>query len=155
MTKFWFIRSIRPFNSGIDLDQEQIHSHQIQMNCAPILPPTEPPSDCEDFNPTDCEYWADIGECEANPGFMLEACPKSCDACPEPPTVPSPQGEPEPPVFGDCFDNHPHCTFWRSRNECELSKDWMDENCARSCGLCLDIRKFTLFKWIAKLYDIQ
>ena len=115
------------------------------MNCAVDLPPTEPPSDCVDYNPTDCAYWADIGECDANPGFMLEACPKSCGTCPEPPTEPSPPGVPEPPVFGDCFDNHPHCSFWQSKNECELSKNWMDENCARSCGLCIDIRKFNPF----------
>ena len=107
------------------------------MNCAVELPPTEPPSDCVDFNQTDCAYWAGIGECEANPGFMLESCPQSCGTCPEP----EPPSEPAPPVFGDCFDNHPHCSFWESKNECVLSKDWMDENCARSCGLCSDISK--------------
>ena len=30
---------------------------------------------------TDCKYWASIGECEKNPGFMGNACPKSCNTC--------------------------------------------------------------------------
>ena len=29
-----------------------------------------------------CGAWASAGECDANPGFMLESCPVSCNACP-------------------------------------------------------------------------
>jgi len=38
-----------------------------------------------------CGFWAEKGECEANPTYMKQNCPKSCDACPEIPdqTVPS------------------------------------------------------------------
>lgn len=36
--------------------------------------------DCEDsFD--ECPKWANNGECEINPEFMLYACPKSCAAC--------------------------------------------------------------------------
>jgi hypothetical protein len=28
-----------------------------------------------------CKAWADNGECEANPDFMLQNCPNSCRAC--------------------------------------------------------------------------
>jgi hypothetical protein len=26
-----------------------------------------------------CSYWADMGECESNPGYMLVGCKTSCD----------------------------------------------------------------------------
>ena len=35
---------------------------------------------CKDYN-KDCEYWAMIGECTANPGFMTLRCRKSCKVC--------------------------------------------------------------------------
>ena len=28
-----------------------------------------------------CAQWAKSGECKANPGYMLSACPQACDAC--------------------------------------------------------------------------
>ena len=37
--------------------------------------------DCEDDDGS-CPSWAGAGECDANPGFMLESCPVSCNACP-------------------------------------------------------------------------
>lgn len=35
---------------------------------------------CEDQD-KDCSYWAKIGECDANPMFMLYNCQVSCNAC--------------------------------------------------------------------------
>merc|ERR1712242_277414 len=29
----------------------------------------------------DCEYWVGLGECTANPGFMLTTCRESCGVC--------------------------------------------------------------------------
>lgn len=29
----------------------------------------------------ECKYWSGIGECENNPGYMLEHCRLSCNAC--------------------------------------------------------------------------
>ena len=40
---------------------------------------TSDPS-CEDDNES-CEAWADAGECEGNPDYMLTNCASSCDAC--------------------------------------------------------------------------
>ena len=36
---------------------------------------------CRDSDPS-CSSWAGAGECDANPGFMLDSCPVSCNACP-------------------------------------------------------------------------
>ena len=43
-------------------------------------PPKSRP-DCEDKE-NDCNQWADLGECEANPKYMLTNCPVSCKSCP-------------------------------------------------------------------------
>lgn len=36
---------------------------------------------CKDFN-NKCEYWASIGECNRNPGYMRVYCKRSCQVCP-------------------------------------------------------------------------
>ena len=41
--------------------------------------PTVRPS-CEDNN-RHCALWAYQGECNKNPGYMLENCPVACDQC--------------------------------------------------------------------------
>merc|ERR1719429_375135 len=59
-------------------------------------PPTPAPAPCTDSNPS-CGAWAASGECEANPGYMLDNCCQSCggNSSPSPqptPTTPSPGG---------------------------------------------------------------
>ena len=52
--------------------------------------PTRPPhpssasqaNACEDSN-DNCATWAAIGECQSNPGFMLQNCPVTCKMCAE------------------------------------------------------------------------
>ena len=39
--------------------------------------------DCVDNN-DDCPNWASIGECEANPSYMLSNCKLSCKVCQDP-----------------------------------------------------------------------
>ena len=41
---------------------------------------TKPEDDCPDMNET-CDYWASLGECDANPKYMLHNCRKSCHVC--------------------------------------------------------------------------
>jgi hypothetical protein len=36
--------------------------------------------ECENKHP-ECQKWADIGECTANPGYMLVSCAVSCKSC--------------------------------------------------------------------------
>merc|ERR1711920_1008781 len=47
---------------------------------APMPAPTPQPALCSDENQS-CEGWAALGECETNPGYMLENCRKSCGVC--------------------------------------------------------------------------
>ncbi|KAL1530681.1 hypothetical protein AB1Y20_001581 [Prymnesium parvum] len=45
-----------------------------------ITLPLSPPLPCKDEEPG-CARWAEDGECEKNPGFMLRACAGSCNSC--------------------------------------------------------------------------
>ena len=36
--------------------------------------------ECRDYN-KDCNYWANNGECDNNPDYMLENCPLACGEC--------------------------------------------------------------------------
>merc|ERR1719464_191177 len=53
---------------------------------AVLLPPAAP---CSDDNQM-CPVWAANGECEANPGYMLEHCRQSCSVCSSPTPAPPP-----------------------------------------------------------------
>merc|ERR1719356_1278416 len=86
------------------------------MDVFPVAEPTQAPTPapttgpCTDDN-ENCEYWASVGECEANPAYMLENCRKSCGVCspaptpttaaptpmPTPPPTPAPTPAPTPP----------------------------------------------------------
>lgn len=35
---------------------------------------------CLDKN-DNCSWWAEIGECYKNPGFLIQNCPKACKYC--------------------------------------------------------------------------
>jgi hypothetical protein len=35
---------------------------------------------CENTH-VDCDMWARVGECDANPGFMVNRCTKACQLC--------------------------------------------------------------------------
>lgn len=39
-------------------------------------------NDCQDEH-TKCSEWSRIGECDENPGYMLEYCSRSCKQCPD------------------------------------------------------------------------
>uniref|UniRef100_A0A7S4N7Z9 ShKT domain-containing protein n=1 Tax=Odontella aurita TaxID=265563 RepID=A0A7S4N7Z9_9STRA len=67
-----------------------------------------------------CQYWASIGECSKNPGYMLHYCKESCGQC----------------SGGSCYDNHRHCQHWASIGECSKNPGYMLTNCKRSCGRC-------------------
>merc|ERR1719512_234946 len=88
-------------------------------NPSPSPPAPQPPpaGSCSDDNPS-CEFWANSGECERNPGYMLANCRLSCGVC------------------APCSDDNPSCGFWASIGECARNPAFMLANCRQSCGAC-------------------
>ncbi|XP_035669739.1 uncharacterized protein LOC118411530 [Branchiostoma floridae] len=113
------------------------------------LPPsstaTPAGSDCSDSS-EHCPYWASIGECENNAGFMSSNCPLSCDACPQAKsttTQPLPLSSTAAPAGSDCSDLSEHCPYWASIGECESNARWMSSNCPLSCDACPQAKSTT------------
>jgi len=73
----------------------------------------------------DCEGFAERGECDSNPGWMLENCRKSCGVCSQ-----------EDGEEISCKDHDKECAFWASVDECEKNPSYMLENCKKSCKVC-------------------
>ena len=46
---------------------------------------TTTPPNCKDKS-SNCPYWASIGECKKNPGYMRPNCRVSCNTCLTPPS---------------------------------------------------------------------
>jgi hypothetical protein len=114
----------------------------------------------------DCPQWAANGDCNSNPGFMLEACPFSCNLCDEKEHGSKYcadrdrnqcliWGEQEcnanpgsvmrlcPELCGlctlACEDKHEDCPGWAKAKDgkgCEADSDYMHEHCPYSCGTC-------------------
>jgi len=117
---------------------------------------------CQDLN-EDCGLYTANGLCNYNSNgmdweqYMNENCAKSCGICTES------KCQPNPCVHGTCTDGvnsytcqcstgyrgdncdkacqdlDEDCGYWKDNGECQLSQRWMNENCARSCGICTDI----------------
>lgn len=57
-------------------------------------------SECTN-NHKNCQKWAEKGECDNNPDYMLSQCMVACDSCPgTPDPTPAPTPEPEDPMDG-------------------------------------------------------
>lgn len=70
-------------------------------------------------NNSQCQSWADSGECQINPSWMSLNCQLSCSLCTQ-----------------TCSDKHTsyECQYWAELGECTKNSDWMWSNCAFSCG---------------------
>jgi len=111
---------------------------KIEASSSPS-PTSAPTPGCSDSNQY-CADWAANGECESNPGFMLDACPASCGACSSPaptpaPTTPSPPPPTSAPTPG-CSDSNQYCADWAANGECESNPGFMLDACPASCGAC-------------------
>lgn len=95
-------------------------STQAPTTPSPPPPTTAPTPGCSDENQL-CEDWAANGECEINPGYMLENCPASCGVCSSP---------------GPCSDENQYCEDWAASGQCETNPNYMLESCRKSCGVC-------------------
>uniref|UniRef100_A0A2C9LK61 Metalloendopeptidase n=1 Tax=Biomphalaria glabrata TaxID=6526 RepID=A0A2C9LK61_BIOGL len=63
-----------------------------------------------------CKSWADNGECQANPSWMI--CLVS--------------------ISVECVDTHENCKSWADNGECQANPSWMINNCRKSCEKCED-----------------
>ncbi|EPB71944.1 shTK domain protein [Ancylostoma ceylanicum] len=93
-------------------------------------------SNCCDKHPS-CASWAQQGECQNNPEWMLPNCQLSCHSC----ETESDEPSTETSMCGtgnesNCCDKHPNCAFWARRRECKSNPDWMLPNCPLSCRNC-------------------
>ena len=72
-------------------------------------------------NDTQCNFWAEVGECGSNPAWMAKHCQFACKYCQH-----------------NCRDRFTpeKCMEWARIGECEANAKWMIPNCAQSCGVC-------------------
>lgn len=65
-----------------------------------------------------CAYWASIGECRANPNYMLGSCPNACASVGV--------------VYRQDLDTN--CRAWAARGECSRNPSYMRTHCNQSCN---------------------
>ena len=75
---------------------------------------------CTDKHDRECRKWAQQGECDNNPNFMLHECRASCMVC---------QSQ-------HCHDKQEACATWAEAGECLRNHDFMLTECPFSCGVC-------------------
>ena len=78
---------------------------------------------------TECASWQAMGQCTANPAFMLQQCRLSCGVCTE---------TAESDASTSCVNASPDsdCEYWSTVGECTKNPTFMNKACARSCGIC-------------------
>jgi hypothetical protein len=90
----------------------------------------EGPEGLEDTD-EECPSWAEAGECESNPDFMLNSCMKSC----------AKNAKASAGVPGDMYyePGHEHepasCQDWAKDGDCEANPEYMLHNCAVTCSM--------------------
>lgn len=75
-------------------------------------------TNCRDQH-INCKFWADNGECDKNPGYMLYFCPVSCNQC-----------------GTTCKDDYFNCKQRAQNSECMFSEQDMLAHCPVSCNQC-------------------
>ncbi|KAK3606326.1 hypothetical protein CHS0354_041961 [Potamilus streckersoni] len=96
-------------------------------NSIPTQAPTTTPSpdigNCTDKHDAfQCKSWAQAGECDKNPAWMVPNCQRSCGKC----------------SLSGCINlyNDIDCDTWAASNECDKNPLWMIPNCRKSCRAC-------------------
>lgn len=115
--------------AGADAEAETLAERlrRLRQEDAPSPP-------CVDRS-TDCAYWASIGECETNPGYMLTSCKSSCGGCGAAARA-APKVAVAAAVASACKDDHAMCSTWASIGECDDNPLFMKVRCRVSCRLC-------------------
>merc|ERR1719353_1997579 len=90
---------------------------------------------CADYNATQCQIWADAGECINNPLAVMKECPDSCGLCS---TV--------------CQDHDESCKGWAKEKQCEENKAFMFRVCPRHAASapCSRTRTMRSSEWAAR-----
>jgi hypothetical protein len=79
-------------------------------------------NELELFTNPNCGSWANNGECDKNPGYMVPNCPNECRyKCINFANT------------GEC-ENHYKCISWANAGECEKNPGWMLPNCPNECN---------------------
>ena len=89
---------------------------------------------CPDDTDARCAQWAADGECNSNPGFMMQSCARSCGKCEGGSTVPR---MPARRALRGCHDELEYnCSSRAVRGECESDKGEMLWRCPAACRVC-------------------
>ena len=72
---------VAPMQRPPNLKKSRAAKASAAQPATPPPPQKKAGKKCRDSD-TSCSSWAGAGECNANPGFMLDSCPVSCNACP-------------------------------------------------------------------------
>ena len=106
-----------------------------------------------------CKIWAETGQCEMNPEYMLSNCLISCGVCAGPTvntttataaltstakpsttttgTTAVPTTTTATTTTRACLDLNNQCPLWAQTGHCEKNPSYMFENCMISCGVCV------------------
>ncbi|KAL4220458.1 hypothetical protein ACF0H5_020859 [Mactra antiquata] len=120
-------KSIECYNGGF-----------VDQNCKCICPDGTDSCTKNDVTPVDvtcfnahddwqCNVWANQGECERNPKYMLDGCRKACHKCGK--------EETKDDTCKDMFSTK-KCEVWKEKGECIVNKVWMEKNCKATCKAC-------------------
>jgi hypothetical protein len=126
----WIININFPFSS---LTDSRIVDDKVCINADGSCESND--IDCEDKYRL-CLFWAQLGECTNNKGFMSSNCPQSCELCTGGKVR---DWNDQEKIEPDCKDMHPQCSFWASEGECVANPGYMLTSCKLSCNLCIDI----------------
>ncbi|KAI8485971.1 hypothetical protein Bbelb_362920 [Branchiostoma belcheri] len=110
--------------AGADFERNAVEDTQLwPSGIIPYVFNSEYASACKDEH-LSCPHWANIGECDVNPNYMLVNCRLSCGICEQ------------ISERSTCQDNHGSCSYWASTGECQINPNYMLVNCQASCGIC-------------------
>ncbi|KAH9259126.1 hypothetical protein BASA81_002746 [Batrachochytrium salamandrivorans] len=111
------------YDDGELAEEDQGEDEEDDEDDYTNAPRVIPADTCVDES-KECDAWAKRGECDVNPGYMLDKCKKSCQVCNSDVTSTS------------CLDHHTNCEFWAKSGECKTNPGYMLQNCQKSCQRC-------------------
>ncbi|KAL1527729.1 hypothetical protein AB1Y20_009114 [Prymnesium parvum] len=134
-------KQIEEFNDALCLYYQR-HC-RIPVSCPPPDQERAPEGSCADYS-SNCLNWARVGECTANPQFMLDECRQSCGKCDfdAPAQSLDARSGRVQPMLGDpagtCFDVEPRaiCEAYVRQQSCSTQRSHLQEICRESCHFC-------------------